>query len=325
MLKMTSMSWVFCALVFFDVSGYASAITLATSDNVNLLVPPVTGSLNSYSGSACVGIPAMPPNCVGGGPPSTLQPSNSVTAPSGSAQASSTGPTNLSQPLVLTADGQINASSSAGESSGYSFSVIPSTAVTNYYLFPNISLDFAPDGLSGSASVSASQETEAQGIDYFEELLLQIDLNGSSSGGFTLDSNTNIMSLTAPPGDSGFISLYAQGTSAGGVQSTTLIDFEFQNGVVTVANNTLGLALPTVGTSADFLLNSVTPFQASLPAISPGDSLVVLTFDGIDQSATLATPEQGTVTLTMAGLGLGLCRVMLPFLRRRSRAAHQTA
>lgn len=302
----------------FSSNAFAGTITTTVSDNIELPVPPVPGSVNGGGGSACISIPAGPSNCVNG---STLQVSTSAATALGSAQATAGGPVDTNQPLVLSANGQVNSPSGMippsspadwTTNSSYGFSTPLSSSATSNFLFPNIFISFDPGPLGGNVTADAYQRTEGQrGPLVFSELRLLIILSGTSPGNFTFDSPTGSVSLTASPGLSGSIQLTTDYFNGSTAVSTNLIDFAFQTSLVTASSNTLGLTLPSIGASPNFSLNSLSSFQFDHPAIGPANAPVV-SFDVVSQNATLfgpvapIIPEPATIILTGLGLLTGL-------------------
>jgi hypothetical protein len=259
-------------------------IIISSSDNVVLTVPPVPGSLSGI-GFACVGSSMICNDGVGAA---------SISIPG--AQASASGPADLTQPLTLSANGRV--SGPGAEESGYNFTVTPSSTVTSEYLFPSISLNFAPDGLLGNASILAYQDTEGSNLD--EVLELQVYFSGDANGSFTFDPSSNLMSLFAPVGDDGEIFLSSPGEAPGPV-----IAFLFHNGRVIQSNNNLGLALPSVSSAANFSV-IVDPFQFSFPGLSSNQIV-----DSLVQSASLTAPEPGTAWLMLVGIATFAAKIRL--------------
>lgn len=314
--------------LFLAIPASAGTIAISVVNPVSFTVPPAIGSLQNYSGSACVTISGTGSNCVSGVPPSTIQPTNTLTGAIGTASASATGPTNLSQPLVLTANGQIemaNVHSSAspalvvGEDSAYSFSVRPSESVTEYQIFPQVSIDFQPVGLLGQAQVTASQllQTPLDEDPSNAFFVLQVNLTGRTKAAFAIDPAAGLMSLSALPGISGAIELVSTYNQFGSpAQITPLISFRFAydsnagGSLVTFSSNTLGLALPGVGDSPNFSV-PVDAFRATLPPVGPADAQGINLFNAVGQGASLATepiPEPSTVILLLSGSVLALRR-----------------
>ena len=216
------------------------------------------------------------------------------------------------QALTLSLNGQV--SGGGMESSGWGLQFVPSEPVSNYALFPGVSIDFAPGGLMGLSEFDANQQTSANnGISLaIDTLQFSVTINGTSSSSFLLLPGANSMSLSVGAGDSGQVSLRTDAFAGGIDQLTGLLDFEFQQGLVTVSANSLGLSLPAVGSSPNFLLNSVAPFEASLPPIDPGNFQNILTSDVEGQRASLgpvSTPEPRAFLPTLAALGILLLRL----------------
>jgi hypothetical protein len=291
------------------------AITVSVSNTANLPVASLPGSfgngtsaciyLKTPASSQCAGSPAIPP----GQAAVTL---NTIDA---SGSASATGPTDLTQSLTITANGEISSQFPGGPVSGnmltgssdYGFSTVASALVTNLYLFPSISINFAPGGLVGNAEAFAEQSAEAQTIPQSATAVLDIDvfLQGTVSASFFLDPMTNTMGLFVLPGDSGSINVGGAYVSGGPIgQSFPLINYAFQNSIVTTSFNSLGFALPAVGNPANFLVSSVGPFEMSFPAITDPSSVKM--FVSVDQTGGLvlpsALPEPSTALLDLLGL-----------------------
>jgi hypothetical protein len=264
-------------------------IIISTSDNVVLTVPPVPGSLSGI-GSAAVGIPLNPLMGVDG----VGEVSISILG----AQASASGPVDLSQPLTLTANGQVNMPGL--ETSAYNFTVVPSSAVMSEYLFPSISLNYAPDGLLGYASIQAYQEVEDPTNGNNELLSLQVQFSGGGNGSFTFDPSTNLMSLVAPVGGSGYIYLSSSGNASGG----PVLIFEFLNGGIFESYNNLGLTIPN---ALDFSV-TVDPFQFSFPGFS---DFTYNTTDALIQEASLTAPEPATAWLIVSGIAALAAKIRL--------------
>src|ERR1019366_9815038 len=129
--------------------------------------------------------------------------------------------------------------------------------------------------------------------------------DGTSSFNFALDPATNLMTLSVLSGDSGSIRLTSTYSNPPSANEAVFINYVFESGIVTSSSNSLGLALPAIGASANFALTSVGPFQATTTAISPGDAPVVLVFDSVGQLASLATPEPSSFTPGLCTTGTG--------------------
>jgi hypothetical protein len=279
--------FVFLNFVAFSAVASAGAITISASDDLSS-APWTAAGASGYS------LSCTSAGCFQGGPGSGTSgySLSSYSDAFGVAQVSASAPTTLGDPLILSADGSFS-----GSASGRGFSTIspdPTTApVTTLYLYPTISIDFAPGGSTGEAEATINNSTsglETLGIDAY--------MTGNANGSFSFDPSTGVMSLVAPAGDSGDVLV-------GGV-GVTLILFEFENGIVTASQNSLGLVLPAVGASASFQLTSVPQFQASFPSSDDYDLGGSVTID-----ATITTPEPGSFFLALAALGA--------FFRRRAK------
>jgi hypothetical protein len=304
--------------VFVLLSAIAGAgsITVSISDNPIFAVTPQNGA--GQAGSACLTPFLGSQNCVTG-----LQPSDSF----GGAQSSAS-----SQPLPLTAEGQLTGAFPGAESSTATYG----NQAANYnslFVFPSVSVSFAPAGATGSADVNVSQNAN----DFLAEnadVALILGLTGISSASFNLDAVAGTMNLSASSGVSGDIVLSYRGAfctdcGPGGTVSYSgdLIDFVFLNGVVITSSNTLGLALPAVGSAANFALSSLSPFEYTFP-----DNFAngfCCGFNGnmtniAIQDANLVAPEPGGFLLTFAGLG-ALLVWRARSSDRRNRLSHQDA
>ena len=213
------------------------------------------------------------------------------------AQASASGPADLTQPLTLTANGRV--SGPGVEESGYNFTVTPSSTVTSEYLFPSISLNFAPDGLLGNASILAYQDTEGLNLD--ELLELQVYFSGDANGSFTFDPSSNLMSLRLPL----WVMTKGLSLSSPGEAPGPVAAFLFHNGTVIQSYNNLGLALPSVSSAANFSV-IVDPFQFSFPGLSPYQIV-----DSLVQTASLTAPEPGTAWLILSGIAALAAKIRL--------------
>ena len=199
-------------------------------------------------------------------------------------------------------------------------------------MFPSVTVNFDPGGANASADVSAMQyayDPDPQfGWDEYGTVALSVSLYGNSLGSFSLDAVAGAMGLGASSGVSGSIMLSEAGYFCGYCfpyfpirSNSVLLDFEFQNGIVTVSSNSLGLTLPGVGSPADFALSSLSPFAYTFPAIGaygPFSSPVFYGFNGfitntVSQDASLAAPEPGAFPLAFFGLGI----LLLTATRRR--------
>ena len=172
-----------------------------------------------------------------------------------------------------------------------------------------MNLVFAPNGADASATMVASQNAD----DHINNanITMTVDLFGTSSGSFVLDPATGTMDLTTSAGLSGDVTILGVGTIcanfvACGVPptriSSSLIVFSFQDGVVTASANSLGLALPAVGSAANFAFTSLSPFGITLPnvpsSLFSGFLSTVTITEADSQSANLVAPEPGTFAVT---------------------------
>lgn len=254
----------------------AGSITISATDNVRLSVPPVPGSL------------------VG---------THSPTA---------SGPSDLSQPLILTVSSSLN-TPVGPPPGGYmldpesaAFTTIPSAPMSDYYLFPDISINFSPDGLTGDATVTAGQITwppQHSNVGPEDELALFVDIQGTDSADFTLNTTSNTMSLNVGPHDFGQVWLLGYYFKAGDPSPfLTTIDYTFTNGLVTASSNSLGLALPGVGANASFALSSVGPFAGTYTPVSTADDPNMQTLNYLNAEAQFSTAAPEPSTLIMLGL-----------------------
>jgi hypothetical protein len=300
------------ALIFLSigVAARAGTITISIIDSPIFAVPPQNGA--GQVGSACLTPYLGSQGCVTG-----LQPSDS----SGGALAAAS-----SQPLPVTAQGQLAGAFPGAESSTATYG----NQAANYnslFVFPSVSVDFAPNGATGSADVNVSQNAN----DFLAEnadVALILGLSGISSASFNLDAAAGTMNLAASSRASGTIILSYRGAfcidcGPGGTVSYSgdLIDFVFVNGIVTVSSNTLGLALPGVGSAANFAVSSVSPFEYTFPdnfangfCCGFNGNLTNVTI----QDANLVAPEPGGFLLMLVALAF-----VVLLWRTRPRVPHR--
>jgi len=157
---------------------------------------------------------------------------------------------------------------------------------------------------SGSVHVVvAFGDTMAPG----DALFLNVTLGGQNAS-FSLDGST--MTLTTGPGSSGSIDFHFETFGL-----TSLINYQFNSSSVVVSSNSLGLALPTVGSSPSFSVATPT-----FPG--PGPLTQVYSFSSLDLQSNPNAPEPSTAFLGLLGL-LGIKGALV--LRKRHRSTNDAS
>jgi hypothetical protein len=97
------------------------------------------------------------------------------------------------------------------------------------------------------------------------------------------------------------------------------IDYEFANGVVTGSTNSLGLALPGVGSSASFNIGIPTEFDVSVATLDPANGPLSASF--IEQANPDITPTPELAPLMTTAIGIGVMALMRKRMTARVDAA----
>ena len=157
----------------------------------------------------------------------------------------------------------------------------------------------ARPGLSATASGLVEDEVDQQSrqVIYW----LAVSLIGENAA-FTV--NGGAMSLVAGAGSNGSIDLMSSGLPAG---TARLIHFSFaaaspvSNPIVDESSNSLGLALPSVGSAPDFSVGTPS-FTLTIPTfdLDPNNPIHTELDSGVD--VRLLAPEPSSAVLTLLGL-----------------------